>query len=176
MPVHHGHRGFYCPFPNSTYILPFLDCSTTSVLCGTKLPMKQGTKGYSVLLTRSSVRSATFTSPYIKTPMPPLPPVRPPFPPTIQIRFCPDRGLIHFSTSSDIGHPRPLAFLLPAPVLSLSPPNLMATPLPSLTTPHLPVAPLCDSQSPRKQKSLQDGLAHPTRLQLVKSERALRPP
>ena len=82
-------------FPNSTYAIPFRECSMTSVRYGTRLFEKQGTD--MVLLSGFFMRSAIITSPYIKAPM--LLQLYSLPPPASTTTSCASRRYIHSATS-----------------------------------------------------------------------------
>src|SRR6266849_2659302 len=131
---------FWKRFPNSTYAIPFRDCSMTSVRYGTRLFKKQRGKDITAFLLIFSLRSAIFTSPYIKAPM--LPQRNSLLPPMRMTQFCTGQSRIHSAPSLAIIQTRPLTFLF------LSPHHQVIHPMPCL--PRQPTAPTPPRHKPSK--------------------------
>src|SRR6266849_8436619 len=132
-------RRFWKHFPNSTYAIPFRVCSTTSVRYGTRLFKKQDTLEFTALLSIFCLRSAIFTSLYIKAPM--LPQLHSLLPPKGTRTSCTGHRRIHFVSSLAIAQTLPLAFLF------LSPHNLTTLPMPCLPRQPTAATPLRDKPS-----------------------------
>ena len=136
MPYHPSRLVTY--FANSTYIIPFLDCSAISVYCGTKEFKNFGMAAKVPILLVSSFPVAVFTWPYIKAPM--LPQPRRSLPATLSSRpSCSARHCIYIATTPVIAQIRRLTFTHILLVTALLRPSL--SPIVTLSSPALCLPP-----------------------------------